>query len=68
MLKEWFFCLDQVDRIILDKPHFFNNHELTIMKCLPTNKVLMNIKYSSKEGNSILKDAMLNYIWNTKNS
>jgi hypothetical protein len=52
------FCLDQVDRIILDKPHFFNNQQLNLMKCIPSNKVLMNIKYSSKDKSSILKDAI----------
>ncbi|CAF1155133.1 unnamed protein product [Adineta steineri] len=49
---------DQVDRIILDKPHHFNNQELNLMKCIATNKKLMNIKYSSKENSVIAKDAI----------
>jgi hypothetical protein len=56
--KTEFFFLDQVDRIILDKPHYINKHELHVMKCIQSNKILMNIKYSSNENNSIAKDAI----------
>ncbi|UJR23002.1 hypothetical protein I4U23_026028 [Adineta vaga] len=49
---------DQVDRIILDKPHYFNRKELHIMKCIPSNKTLMNIKYSSTDTSTIVKDAI----------
>ena len=47
---------DQVDRIILDKPHYFNDQELHIMKYTSSNRTLMNIKYSSTE-HSIIQDA-----------
>jgi hypothetical protein len=53
-----FFVSDQVDRIILDKPHYFNQQELNLMKCISSNKALMNIKYSSNENSSIIKDAI----------
>jgi len=53
-----FFVSDQVDRIILDKPHYFNQQELNLMKFTSSNKALMNIKYSSNENSSIIKDAI----------
>jgi hypothetical protein len=56
--KIFFFFLDQVDRIILDKPHYFNKQELNVLKYTQSNKILMNIKYSSKENSSIRKDAI----------
>ncbi|CAF1169629.1 unnamed protein product [Adineta ricciae] len=49
---------DQVDRVILDKPHYFNQQELQLMKYIATNKTLMNIKYSSKETSTVAKDAI----------
>lgn len=58
MEKQVLFFLDQVDRIILDKPHYFNNHELDVMKYLSSNKILMSIKYSSKDSSSIIQDAV----------
>jgi translation elongation factor EF-G len=56
--SKFFFFLDQVDRIILDKPHFINQQQLNLMKHLPANRTLMNIKYSSNENSSIIKDAI----------
>lgn len=56
--NQCFSPIDQVDRIILDKPHYFNNQQLNVMKCLANNKTLMNIKYSLKENSSIIKDAI----------
>lgn len=49
---------DQVDRIILDKPHYFNDQELHIMKLTSSNRILMNIKYSSNDNSMIIKDAI----------
>ena len=49
---------DQVDRIILDKPHYFNDQELHIMKLTSSNRILMNIKYSSNNNSMIIKDAI----------
>ncbi|CAF3457158.1 unnamed protein product [Rotaria sp. Silwood1] len=67
---------DQVDRIILDKPHYFNDYELNVMKCISANKILMNKKYSSKENSSIKQDSIdidddykfLNFELNLKNN
>jgi transcription initiation factor IIF auxiliary subunit len=36
---------DQVDRIILDKPHFHDNDPLDVMKFIPDNIERMNEKY-----------------------
>lgn len=52
------FFLDQVDRIILDKPHLFHNQQLNVMKYISSNKTLMNIKYSSKDNSLLIKDAI----------
>ncbi|CAF0934534.1 unnamed protein product [Rotaria sordida] len=49
---------DQVDRIILDKPHYFNKHELNIMKYIAANKILMSLKYSTKENSSIKENSI----------
>lgn len=40
--------LDQVDRVILDKPHYFNKIQLNVMKYMSTNKTLLNMKHSPK--------------------
>ncbi|CAF3587698.1 unnamed protein product [Rotaria socialis] len=60
---------DQVDRIILDKPHYFNEKPLNIMKCTSTNKILMNIKYASKNPDSVdIDDKFLKFQYNLKNT
>ena len=51
--------LDQVDRIILDKPHYYNDDELDVMKFIKSNVELMNKKYSkTKQEKIIVKDAI----------
>ena len=47
---------DQVDRIILDKPHYYNEHQLDVMKYIPSNVELTNVRYSSKK--LLVKDAI----------
>ena len=47
--QDLYICLDQVDRVILDKPHFYNDHTLHVMKFLPSNIDLMNEKYARQE-------------------
>ncbi|CAF1025606.1 unnamed protein product [Rotaria sordida] len=51
---------DQVDRIILDKPHYYNEHQLNVMKCIPSNIEIMNKKYSlnKQQSSIIIKDAI----------
>ncbi|CAF0800352.1 unnamed protein product [Rotaria sp. Silwood1] len=51
---------DQVDRIILDKPHYYNEHQLNVMKCIPSNIEIMNKKYSlnKQQSSMIIKDAI----------
>jgi hypothetical protein len=50
---------DEVDRIILDKPHHYHEHLLDVMKFIPSNIELMNKKYSSnKRQTTIVKDAI----------
>ncbi|CAF1106945.1 unnamed protein product [Adineta steineri] len=50
---------DAVDRIILDKPHFYNDQRLDVMKFLPSNIEIMNSKYASKKpSKSVIKDAI----------
>ncbi|CAF1154118.1 unnamed protein product [Adineta ricciae] len=50
---------DPVDRIILDKPHHYNDHELAVMKYIQSNIELMNRKYvRKKQQSSTAKDAI----------
>ncbi|CAF4631084.1 unnamed protein product [Rotaria magnacalcarata] len=52
--------IDQVDRIILDKPHYYCDHLLDVMKSIPSNFDLMNKKYESntQQSSVIIKDAI----------
>lgn len=49
---------DQVDRVLLDRPHFFNKQELTVMKSFTLNRTLMNIKFCPTDQPSIVQDAI----------
>jgi hypothetical protein len=59
-VNEYWFILDQVDRVILDKPHYYNEQQLDIMKRLDSNIELMNKRYSSndKQKSIVIKDAI----------
>ena len=46
--EDLFLSLDQVDQIILDKPHFYKEHTLQVMKFLPSNIDSMNKKYARR--------------------
>jgi transcription initiation factor IIF auxiliary subunit len=55
----FFSSIDEVDRIILDKPHHYHEYLLDVMKFIPSNIELMNKKYSSnKRQTTIVKDAI----------
>ncbi|CAF2718457.1 unnamed protein product [Rotaria sp. Silwood2] len=51
---------DQVDRIILDKPHYYYEHQLNVMKRIPSNIEIMNTKYSlnKQQSSMVIKDAI----------
>lgn len=40
---------DEVDRIILDKPHRYHDQPIDVMKYIKSNIDLMNIKYESRQ-------------------
>jgi hypothetical protein len=49
-----FFFPDSIDRIILDKPHKYNEHPLNVMKFIPSNIDIMNKKYSSNKRQTVI--------------
>lgn len=52
--------LDQVDRIILDKPHYYNEHQLDVMKFIESNIDIVNKRSAMKNQkcSTIVKDAI----------